>query len=114
MRNIYVRHEDANGKPLPDGEMEISKFGPKGFCIKMQVPVGNEYAWKFLQDIQQIMHYMSSGATVGDVDRGLKMLGEAEAYFTTWRQGDKLVPARKLAEAEAHVNKLLVQQAKGE
>jgi hypothetical protein len=91
MRNIFLRHEDSNGKQMPDGQFEFRKFGPEGFCINVQVPVDNEHAWKFLQEVQQLMHYMSNGETAEDVGQGLKMLNEARAYFTTWRRGGNLV-----------------------
>lgn len=105
MRNIFLRHEDTSGKQLPDGELEFSKFGPEGFVIKLQVPVGNEYAWKFLQDVQQIMHYMSHGETVQDVEKGLKLVSDMECYFTHWRHENKLVPKRDLVEQERNYAK---------
>lgn len=95
MRNIFFRGEDDQGKQLPNGEFRWVKFGKDKFTITMQVPE-NEAAWKFLQDLQQIMHYMGDSHTVSDVEKGLRLVGDMEAYFTTWRHGPKLVPASKV------------------
>jgi len=95
MRNTYIRHEDANGKQLPEGHMEVRKFGPGGFTITMQVPLYNEAAYKWLQDVQQIMHWMGD-RPLGDIEKGLRLVSDMEAYFTTWRHGPKLVPETKV------------------
>jgi hypothetical protein len=95
MRNIFFRGEDDNGKQLPSGEFQWRKFGKDSFTITMQVPE-SEAAWKLLQDLQQVMTYMGDTYTVGDVEKGLRLVGEMESYFTTWRHGPKLVPAGKL------------------
>jgi hypothetical protein len=100
MNRINIMPTASNIHPAPVGEAPtfINSIAPDGFCIKVEIigaveQAGQSTAWQFLSDIQQIASLMASGGhTVGDIQKALRHIEDMEAYFTTWRHGNKLIP----------------------